>query len=73
MGHESYIASQGPLAHTLEDFWRMIIQYSVKVIAMACQVVEMGKVSHVTLENSAWVLVRGSILGVNVLPHIPDF
>uniref|UniRef100_A0ACB8ENK1 Tyrosine-protein phosphatase non-receptor type 18 n=1 Tax=Sphaerodactylus townsendi TaxID=933632 RepID=A0ACB8ENK1_9SAUR len=38
-----YIATQGPLRHTVLDFWRMVWQYKVKVIVMACREVEMGK------------------------------
>ncbi|KAJ8016574.1 hypothetical protein DPEC_G00008650 [Dallia pectoralis] len=38
-----YIASQGPLINTLVDFWRMIWQYDVKVIIMACREFENGK------------------------------
>ncbi|XP_062975619.1 tyrosine-protein phosphatase non-receptor type 18 [Elgaria multicarinata webbii] len=38
-----YIATQGPLPHTVLDFWRMVWQYRVKVIVMACREVEMGK------------------------------
>ncbi|XP_053174088.1 tyrosine-protein phosphatase non-receptor type 18, partial [Scomber japonicus] len=39
----SYIACQGPLSNTVIDFWRMIWQHDVKVIVMACRVIEMGK------------------------------
>ncbi|KPP70704.1 tyrosine-protein phosphatase non-receptor type 18-like [Scleropages formosus] len=39
-----YIATQGPLKHTTGDFWRMVWQYQVKVIVMACRERENGKV-----------------------------
>jgi len=42
-GNFCYIASQGPMPYTVDDFWRMIWQYKVKVIIMACKEVEMGK------------------------------
>ncbi|XP_064156687.1 tyrosine-protein phosphatase non-receptor type 18 isoform X2 [Anguilla rostrata] len=41
--NKRYIATQGPLSHTLGDFWRMLWQYNVKVIVMACREIEMGK------------------------------
>ncbi|XP_036389565.1 tyrosine-protein phosphatase non-receptor type 18 [Megalops cyprinoides] len=43
IGNKQYIATQGPLSHTLGDFWRMVWQYNVKVIIMACREIELGK------------------------------
>ncbi|KAB0392597.1 hypothetical protein E2I00_016528, partial [Balaenoptera physalus] len=41
-GSQAYIATQGPLPHTLLDFWRLIWEFGVKVILMACQEMENG-------------------------------
>ncbi|GAB1287946.1 Tyrosine-protein phosphatase non-receptor type 22 [Apodemus speciosus] len=42
-GPRAYIATQGPLSTTLLDFWRMIWEYRILVIVMACMEFEMGK------------------------------
>ncbi|XP_051974166.1 tyrosine-protein phosphatase non-receptor type 12-like isoform X1 [Xyrauchen texanus] len=42
-GPEAYIATQGPLPNTVLDFWRMIWQYKITVIVMACREFEMGR------------------------------
>ena len=33
-GEKVYIASQGPLPHTVNDFWRMLWTYKVKVLSL---------------------------------------
>ncbi|KAM4736860.1 tyrosine-protein phosphatase non-receptor type 22 [Anableps anableps] len=42
-GSRAYIATQGPLPHTVVDFLRMIWEYDIKVIVMSCREFEMGK------------------------------
>ncbi|XP_034239838.1 formin-like protein 20 isoform X2 [Thrips palmi] len=42
-GSPAYIASQGPLPHTVNDFWRMVVECEVHVIIMACNEDEAGK------------------------------
>ena len=42
-GSNAYIASQGPLPHTVNDWWRMVVEREVQVIVMACNEQEGGK------------------------------
>jgi protein tyrosine phosphatase len=39
----AYISAQGPLAHTVKDFWRMVWEQHVSVIAVVTRFVENGK------------------------------
>ena len=39
-----YIATQGPLPHTVNDFWRMIWEQEVRCIVMLCKTEENGEV-----------------------------
>ncbi|KAK7128946.1 hypothetical protein R3I94_017241 [Phoxinus phoxinus] len=42
-GSRAYIATQGPLPNTVLDFWRMLWEYNVQVVVMACREFEMGR------------------------------
>ncbi|KAM3618679.1 uncharacterized protein V6R79_023443 [Siganus canaliculatus] len=42
-GSRAYIATQGPLPHTVLDFLRMLWEYNIQVLVMACREFEMGK------------------------------
>ncbi|KAL8610220.1 hypothetical protein ACOMHN_038915 [Nucella lapillus] len=42
-GHRGYIAAQGPMPHTLSDFWRMLWQHRAEIVFMACRLKEDGK------------------------------
>ncbi|XP_076214044.1 tyrosine-protein phosphatase non-receptor type 22 [Aptenodytes patagonicus] len=57
-GPRAYIATQGPLPTTVIDFWRMIWEYEVLVVVMACMEFEMGKKKC----EQYWAEVGGSPL-----------
>ena len=42
----AYIASQGPLESTVDDFWRMIWEQKSCCIVMLCQLEENDKVAN---------------------------
>lgn len=39
----AYIATQGPLSNTVEDFWQMVLEQGTSLIVMLTTVVERGR------------------------------
>ena len=44
MKNKAYIATQGPIAETVGDFWRLVWEENVRTIIMLTNVQEKGKV-----------------------------
>ena len=58
-----FISTQGPKQETIEDFWTMIDEYNVKVIAMICKEMEDGveKCSNYWSEENEMTLYKLTI------------
>uniref|UniRef100_A0AAA9SUI4 protein-tyrosine-phosphatase n=3 Tax=Bos TaxID=9903 RepID=A0AAA9SUI4_BOVIN len=69
-GPKTYIATQGPLPTTVLDFWRMIWEYSILIIVMACMEFEMGKEAENRKSDYTIRTLKAKFNSVSViLPH----
>lgn len=49
--NKCYIATQGCLLNTIQDFWHMVYQENTRVIVMTTKEMERGKVCYLKLFN----------------------
>jgi len=42
---KAYVATQGPMMETTEDFWRMLWEHNCSIVVMMTKIKEMGVVS----------------------------
>jgi protein tyrosine phosphatase len=42
-GERRFICTQGPLRHTVDDFWSLIMQEKIDAIVMLCDTIELGR------------------------------
>ncbi len=57
MKNKIYIATQGPIAETVGDFWRLVWEENVRVIIMLTNTSEKGKVCVCGWVGVVWACV----------------
>ena len=65
-----YIATQGPLSNTVNDFWKMIMEQQCKTIVMLCELMEEGEESCACYWPTAEGPVNFGTISVHLLSAV---
>ena len=65
-----YIATQGPLSNTVNDFWKMIMEQECKTIVMLCELMEEGEESCACYWPTAEGPVNFGTISVHLLSAV---
>ena len=60
MGSKTYIASQGPLKNTVDDFWKMVWEEKCDIIVMLTKAQENGRVRFIYVNICSIFFVQSS-------------
>lgn len=66
MSGKQYIATQGPLPGTIEDFWRLVWEQRCSAVVMLTHLVEGGKVRsyHLAVKYYYMYIIIGKMLPI---------